>query len=119
MGSSLTAAKVRDATQPGRYRDGGGLYLNVAKGGTKSWAMRATVGGQRMDKGLGGYPRTSLSAARRMADTYRGMIAEGRNPWTKEELGRKLRAEVMGRRPNLRRGCPQSPCAQGRERRDP
>ena len=101
MGNSLTAATVRDANQPGRYGDGGGLYLNVAKGGTKSWVMRASVGGQRMDKGLGGYPKTSLSAARRMADTYRGMIAEGRNPWTKEEQGRKSRAEVMAAVPTF------------------
>ena len=101
MGNSLTAAKVRDATKPGRYGDGDGLYLNVAKGGTKSWVMRASVGGQRMDKGLGGYPKTSLSAARRMADTYRGMIAEGRNPWTKEEQGRKSRAEVMAAVPTF------------------
>ena len=43
--ATLTAAKVRDVSKAGRYGDGGGLYLSVAPGGSKSWVMRVTVGG--------------------------------------------------------------------------
>ena len=53
---SLTATKVRGLSKPGRYGDGGGLYLSIAKGGSKSWIMRLRVDGKRTDKGLGGYP---------------------------------------------------------------
>jgi hypothetical protein len=33
----LTALDVKNLTKPGRHADGDGLYLNVAKGGSKSW----------------------------------------------------------------------------------
>ena len=80
--ATLTAAKVRDVSKAGRYGDGGGLYLSVAPGGSKSWVMRVTVGGKRRDKGLGGFPTVSLTEARGKADAYRVGVAEGGNPWT-------------------------------------
>jgi hypothetical protein len=33
----LSAKAVEKLTTPGSYNDGGGLYLQVSKGGTKSW----------------------------------------------------------------------------------
>ena len=33
-----------------------GLALQVAKGGSRSWVLRATIAGKRRDVGLGGYP---------------------------------------------------------------
>ena len=47
--------------------------------------MRVSVGGKRTDKGLGGSPAVSLSAARKIADAYRVEVSEGRNPWTDVE----------------------------------
>src|SRR5262249_30574393 len=38
----LTALKVSKATKPGMYADGGGLYLQVTKGGA-SWIYRYWV----------------------------------------------------------------------------
>ena len=99
--ASLTAAKVKELNQPGRYGDGGGLYLGIAKGGTKSWVMRLRIDGKRTDKGLGGYPSVSLSAARKIADTYRVAVSEGRNPWTEVERDRMERAEVLDRIPTF------------------
>ena len=43
MMGQLTIAKVRRTTAPGRYADGGTLYLHVAPGGSKSWVQRITV----------------------------------------------------------------------------
>jgi hypothetical protein len=34
--NKLTAVAVANMTKPGRYADGNGLYLQVARGGTKS-----------------------------------------------------------------------------------
>ena len=99
--ASLTAAKVRELSKPGRYGDGGGLYLSIAKAGSKSWVMRLRVDGKRTDKGLGGYPSVSLSAARKIADTYRVAVSEGRNPWDKAERGRMERAAALDHIPTF------------------
>ena len=98
---NLKAAKVRDLTKPGRYGDGGGLYLNVASAGTKSWVMRICLEGKRTDKGLGSYPAITLQEARKKAASYRNMVAEGRNPWDKAERQRMVRAEVLERIPTF------------------
>ena len=71
----LTAAKVRELSKSGRYGDGGGLYLSIAKAGSKSWVMRLRIEGKRTDKGLGGFPSVSLSAARK---TRRRLPCRGR-----------------------------------------
>lgn len=65
----LTAITVKNLTQPGRHSDGSGLYLFVdGRGGHKSWVLRFTVDGRRVDRGLGGYPSVSLAEARRKAE---------------------------------------------------
>ena len=99
--ANLKAHSVRELTQPGRYGDGQGLYLNIAPGGTKSWVMRATRNGKRGAWGLGSYPAVSLQAARAKAELYRGLLAEERDPWAKAEQGRMAQAEALERIPTL------------------
>ena len=99
--ASLTAAKVRTLNAPGRYGDGGGLYLNIAKGGTKSWIQRIRLNGKRTDKGLGSAQSVSLSAARKIADANRVAIAEGRNPWDASERERMARMATLDRTPTF------------------
>ena len=100
--ASLAVAKVRDLTKPGRYGDGGGLYLVIAPTGSKSWVMRVSVGGKRTDKGLGGHPDVSLSEARKKADEYRvAVFSEGRNPWAEVERERVERAQALTRLPTF------------------
>ena len=89
--TKLTTARVRKLNEAGRYGDGGGLYLNVSKTGTKSWVQRVRIVGKRTDKGLGGFPSVALSEARRLADSNRVALAAGRNPWA---AGRYL-SEVL------------------------
>ena len=76
----LTAVKAKSLNKPGRYGDGNGLYLNIAKGGTKSWVQRLTIDGTRRDIGLGGYPAVSLSQARESASKNKSAVANGINP---------------------------------------
>ena len=82
---TLTADQVKKLSQPGRYGDGGGLYLVVSPGLTKSWVLRFMVNRKSTDKGLGGFPTVSLSEARRLAAERRVAVKQGRNPWGKEE----------------------------------
>ena len=99
--ASLTTAKVRELSKSGRYGDGGGLYLSIAKAGSKSWVMRLRVDGKRTDKGLGGYPTVSLTAARKVADAYRVAVEEGRNPWSEGERDRMERAAGLDHIPTF------------------
>ena len=48
----LTVKKIEHA-KPGRYSDGGGLYLLVKPSGSKSWVLRVQHNGRRRDFGLG------------------------------------------------------------------
>jgi len=75
----LTAAFVRHA-KPGRYYDEHGLMLRVLPTGTKQWIWRGTVGGRRVDMGLGGYPYTSLAEAREKAFENRKLARAGGDP---------------------------------------
>src|SRR5436190_338373 len=68
---ALSAVRVRTLKTPGRYSDGGGLYLIVDECGAKRWILRTIVKGRRRDIGLGGASLTSLSEAREEAARLR------------------------------------------------
>ena len=63
----LTNTKIQAITKQGRHGDGNGLYLFVARGGSKSWVQRVVIHGKRRDIGLGGFPQVSLADARLVA----------------------------------------------------
>ena len=86
---TLTVGKVRSLRTPGRYGDGGTLFLVVAPGGSKSWVQRLTVNGRRHDIGLGGFPLVTLAEARDQAFENRRMVRRGEDP-----LAHKRRARV-------------------------
>ena len=85
----LTAALVRALSTPGRYGDGGTLFLRVAPGGSKGWVQRLTIGGKRRDLGLGGWPLVTLAEAREQAIENRRHVRRGGDP-----LADKRRAKV-------------------------
>ena len=85
----LTVAEVRTLSKPGRYGDGGTLFLLVSPRGTKSWMQRIVIDGKRHDLGLGPWPVVSLAKARRRAFANRVAIADGVDP-----LAEKRRAKV-------------------------
>lgn len=93
----LTKAKITKLTKRGMYGDGGGLYLQVAKGGSKSWIQRIMVNGKRRNIGLGGYPLISLTEARKASIEVRRDVYKGINPLTKKRhsQGLPLFVEVM------------------------
>ena len=76
----LTIAKVRTLRAPGRYGDGGTLYLNISPAGTKSFVQRLVIDGSRHDIGLGGWPLTSLAEARAAAFENRRIARKGGDP---------------------------------------
>ena len=77
---ALTALQVKSLREPGRYADGGGLYLEVSENGTKWWLLRITVQGRRRDIGLGGLRDVSLLDAREKAANLRKVARNGGDP---------------------------------------
>lgn len=86
----LTALKVKQLTEPGKYGDGNGLYLIVDKSGAKRWMLRILVNGKRTDIGLGGTSLVSLAEAREKALEYRKLARAGGDPLAAKRQARRV-----------------------------
>jgi integrase len=79
-GSKLTMLSARQARRPGLHGDGGGLFLQVAKGGTKSWVFRYKVDRRLRVMGLGPLHTIGLAEARERARECRKLRLDGVDP---------------------------------------
>jgi integrase len=85
----LTNAAVR-AAPPGKYGDGGGLWLYRRKDDGAQWVLRYTLHGRRHEMGLGRYPEVSLKEAREAADEWRGVVRQGLDAIKERERRRRV-----------------------------
>lgn len=76
----LTAKAVDAAKSPGRYSDGGGLYLIITKALNRKWVFRYIFDGKARELGLGSLKSVTLAQARARADAARRKIADGIDP---------------------------------------
>ena len=76
----LTSKAIQAAKDAGRYSDGGGLYLKIFKGGSKSWVFMWAQNGKRREMGLGPARDISLKAVREKAAKMRQQVQEGLDP---------------------------------------
>lgn len=92
----LTVKTAEKATTPGRYADGGGLYLDITKTGSKSWVYfyrspvhrterNGKVAGRLREMGLGAFgtgeaDKVTLAKARVVAEDARRLIKSGLDP---------------------------------------
>ena len=79
MANRLTARKVETA-KPGKYSDGGNLYLIVSESGARKWVLRFTWRSRAKEMGLGSAISVPLAVAREKAAGARRKIAVGLNP---------------------------------------
>lgn len=86
----LTALKIRSLTEPGRYSDGDGLFLEINGKGTASWILRIQTSGKRRDIGLGSAKSVSLKDARDAAYATRQKIAQGIDPVAERKQERQV-----------------------------
>lgn len=76
----LTVRQVSAAKDPGRYADGGGLYLRVTPAGSRAWVFMTSTAGKRAEIGLGPASSVPLATARRTASQMREAVAMGSDP---------------------------------------
>jgi integrase len=68
--------------KPGRYADGGLLYLQVSKPGRGSWVFMPKANGKQRPIGLGPASDVKLKHARELAEACRQAVRQGRDPRT-------------------------------------
>jgi integrase len=78
----LNARRVATLVDPGRYGDGGGLFLMVSLSGARKWVFRYRFRDGRHDMGLGSAGSITLSKARELAASARTALANGIDPLT-------------------------------------
>ncbi len=66
--------------RPIRLGDGGGLYLQVSSGGSKSWLFRFMLEGRSREMGLGSFEFVGLAEARQFALDARRLLTDGVDP---------------------------------------
>jgi integrase len=86
--SRLTASQVKAAT-PGKYADGGGLWLHKRDDGGGQWFLRVTIHGRRREMGLGSISEVSLKEARETADKQRALVRQGVDPIRERQRARQ------------------------------
>jgi len=74
---------------PGKYADGGGLWLHKREDGGAQWVLRVTVQGRRREMGLGSFPAVTLREAREEAEKWRGYVRRGLDPIKERERERR------------------------------
>lgn len=95
MASGKLTAKKAETKQPGRYGDGGGLWLEVSKTGKKRWLYRFTIKGKVSEVAL---QANSLAEARDKAAEARKLAKAGKSPVeARREAEREAEAARKGK----------------------
>ncbi|MEO3416813.1 integrase arm-type DNA-binding domain-containing protein [Roseovarius sp. CAU 1744] len=82
--NKLTTTRIKNSS-PGKYSDGGGLWLHLRPDGGGQWFLRVTVHGRRREMGLGRFDSkgefgVSLKEAREKAAKWRAVARQGKDP---------------------------------------
>lgn len=78
--NKLTARDVAKIAAPGRYSDGGNLYLVVDASGARRWVFLYRRENRAREMGLGGVNAVPLAKARELAADARAQLAAGTDP---------------------------------------
>lgn len=84
----LSAATIK-AAPPGKYADGGGLWLHKREDGGGQWFLRVTIHGRRREMGLGSLSSVSLKEARESAEQWRTLVRQGVDPIRERQKQRR------------------------------
>jgi integrase len=92
----LTVATVKGMTKPGRYADGGGLFLDV-RGGSRAWVYRYQLATKERLMSLGSVEAVSLAEARARHAAAVALVRGKRDPLNEREQAKavKLAEQAM------------------------
>jgi integrase len=76
----LTPSRLERRRRAGLFADGGGLYLQVMPGGSRSWIFQFDRASKRKKLGLGPLHTVSLEEAREKARALRDQLLRGETP---------------------------------------
>jgi integrase len=99
----FTAVTVRNNNTPGYHHDGGGLYLQVSKTGSKSWVLRYTKEKKVRYMGLGSAADWTLAEVRERARKFRQLLDDGIDPLTHRDQERHHRKAAEAEAKKLHR----------------
>ncbi len=96
--NKLTTTQIKSFS-PGKYSDGGGLWLHKRPDGGGQWFLRVTIHGRRREMGLGRYDSkgefgVSLKEARDGAEKWRALVRQGKDPIKERERQRREAAKA-------------------------
>jgi integrase len=94
---ALTVKQVAKLTEPGRYADGHGLYLQVISPSNRSWLLRFERRGRERWMGLGPLHTFALDEARERARKARQLLADGVDPLDARNAERAKQATEAAR----------------------
>ena len=92
----FTALEVKRLSKPGRYGDGGGLWLQVRDAERKSWLLRFMLNGKSREMGLGPVELVTLAEARDKALAARKRLLDGIDPLEERQAQKAARAAKAG-----------------------
>ena len=76
----LSVSKTEKTTRRGLLSDGGGLYLQIATNGSRSWLFRYSRRNRTRHLGLGPTHTVPLADAREQAREFRLLLHNGVDP---------------------------------------
>ena len=92
--NKLSAPKVRTCA-PGKYSDGGGLWLVKREDGGGQWVLRVTIHGRRREMNLGSMSEVSLKEVRESAEKWRAKVRDNQDPIKERERERREAARNL------------------------
>ena len=84
----LNPLAIKNATKPGFYHDGGGLYLQISRSGTKNWIYRFTIDKATRDMGLGAVAVWPLAKVRERLIGLRQLVSQKIDPIERQRTER-------------------------------
>lgn len=88
----LNDTKLRKLAEPGKYFDGGELYLELTKAGGRYWRMKYRFNSKEKRLAFGVYPVVGLKAVRELANEARKILQDNLDPG---EVRKEEKAKVI------------------------
>jgi integrase len=89
--AKLNTLAMKKLVEPGRYGDGGGLWLQVRSAENRSWLLRYKFDGRERQMGLGPVELVGLAEAREAALAARKLVFQGIDPIDAREAAKAAR----------------------------